>query len=180
MKNAFLIGKKTYLRPVEATDARLIQTWHNDPEIRRFARLGELPVTYAKEDEDIKTAKDSDQEIYLMIVEKSSDHSIGFIRLNFIDSVSRNMWLRLIIGDAEARGRNLAEDAVRCVIEWLFHEQNVHRITLETYASNMRAMRFFEKLGFRKEGVLREAVYADGKYYDIVTLGILSTEYISV
>ena len=179
MKNGFLIGNKTYLRPVELTDARLIQTWHNDPEIRRLARLGELPVTYTKEEEDIKSARDSAAEIYLMIVEKSSDQSIGFVRLNFIDTVSRNMWLRMIIGNAEARGRNLAEDALRGVLAWLFFEQNVHRITLETYASNERAIRFFEKLGFRKEGIIREAVYVDGKYYDIVTLGILGREFVS-
>ena len=179
VKSKFLVGKRTYLRPVELSDTRLIQTWHNDPEIRRLARLGELPITYTKEEEDIKMARASSEETYLMIVETSGDRSIGFVRLNYIDTVSRNMWLRMIIGDVEARGRNLTEDALRVVLEWLFAEQNVHRITLEAYASNKRAIHFFEKLGFRKEGVIREAVYAAGEYYDIVTLGLLNREFTS-
>ena len=177
MTNAFLIGKKTYLRPVELSDAHLIQEWHNDPRIRRSARLGELPVTYIKEEDDIRSAKQTCEEIYFMIVEKSRDRAIGFIRLNFMDRVSRNMWLRMIIGDVNARGKNLAEDALRSVLRWLFSEQNVHRVTLETYETNKRAIGFFEKMGFKQEGILREAVYVGGKYYNIVALGLLNREF---
>jgi ribosomal-protein-alanine N-acetyltransferase len=177
MKNPFLIGKDTYLRPVEISDATLIQKWHNDPDIRKSARLGELPVTYVKEEYDIRVAKKSGEEIYLMIVKKTTNKPIGFIRLNYIDNVSKNMWLRMIIGDVKARGKNLAEDALRCALEWLFSEQNVHRLSLETYETNKRAIRFFEKLGFRREGIIREAVYIDGKYYNILSLGLLKKEY---
>ena len=177
MKNPFLIGKLTYLRTVEISDTPMLQKWHNDPGIRERARLGELPVTYVKEEHDIRTAKTSEEEIYLMIVKKTTNKPIGFIRLNFIDTVSRNIWLRMIIGDVKARGKNLAEDALRCVLEWLFFEQNVHRISLETYETNKRAIRFFEKFGFRREGIIREAVYIEGKHYNILSLGLLRREY---
>jgi ribosomal-protein-alanine N-acetyltransferase len=177
MKNAFLVGKKTYLRPVELSDTRLIQEWHNDPRIRTLTRLGELPVTYVKEDNDIRISKDSQEEIYLIIMEKSTDKSIGFVRLNFIDSVSRNMWLRFVVGDPNVWGKNLARDALIHVLKWLFSEQNIHRVTLESYAINTRAIKFFQKLGFKQEGTIREAIYFDGKYYDIVSLGILTGEF---
>jgi RimJ/RimL family protein N-acetyltransferase len=177
MKNAFLVGKKTYLRPVELSDTELIQKWHNDPRIRKLARLGELPVTYVKEEDDIRIAKQTREEIYLMIVKKSDNRSIGFIRLNFIDVVSRNMWLRMIMGDANARGKNFAKDALRCVLEWLFYEQNIHRVTLETYETNKRAIRFFKNLGFKQEGIVREALYVGGTYYNIIALGLLCREF---
>jgi len=177
MKNAFLVGKKTYLRPVELADTRLIQKWHNDPMIRKMARLGELPVTYTKEDSDIRVARDSREEIYLIIMEKSTDKPIGFIRLNFIDAVSRNMWLRCVLGNPKVWGKNFAHDALSHVLKWLFSEQNIHRVTLETYATNKRAIKFFQKLGFKQEGTIREAVYFDGEYYDIISLGILASEF---
>lgn len=177
MKNAFLVGKTTYLRPVELSDTELIQKWHNDPKIRTRARIGELPVTYIKEENEIRIAKQTREEIYLMIVEKSNNRAIGFIRLNFIDTVSRNMWLRIVVGDAKARGKNYAEDALRGVLEWLFSEQNVHRVTLETYETNTRAIKFFEKLGFKQEGLMREAVYVEGEYYNIVAFGLLRQEF---
>jgi ribosomal-protein-alanine N-acetyltransferase len=177
MKNAFLIGEKIYLRPVELSDARLIQQWHNDPKIRTLARLGELPVTYVKEEDDIRISKDAKEEIYLIIMQKSTDQPVGFVRLNFIDTVSRNTWLRFVIGDADAWGKDLAHDALSCVLQWLFSEQNVHRVTLETYETNKRAIRFFKKLGFKQEGVVREAVYIGGKYYNIIAFGLLHTEF---
>ncbi|MGB7056035.1 MAG: GNAT family N-acetyltransferase [bacterium] len=102
MKNAFLVGKTTYLRPVELSDTELIQKWHNDPKIRTRARIGELPVTFTKEENDIRVAKDSREEIYFIIMEKSTDKPIGFIRLNLIDPVSKNMWLRFVIGNTNA------------------------------------------------------------------------------
>ena len=177
MNNPFLVGEKAYLRPVEKSDTPLIQKWHNDPDIRKNARLGELPVTYIKEEDDINLARESQDEIYLLIVEKTSDKPVGFIRLHVIDRASQNMWLRMIIGDKNAQGTDLAYDALVHVVDWLFSEQNIHRITLETYETNKRALRFFKKIGFKQEGMLREAVYKDGKYYNIISLGLLQKEF---
>lgn len=177
MNNPFLVGEKAYLRPVEVPDTPLLQKWHNDPDIRRSARLGELPVTYTKEEEDIRVARDSQDEVYLLIVSKQTDIAVGFIRLNMIDRVSKNMWLRMIIGEEDARGTDLARDALRLVLEWLFSEQNAHRVTLETYETNKRALRFFEKVGFKQEGVIREAVYIDGEYSNIISFGLLKKEF---
>lgn len=177
MKNPFLVGRNVFLRSVEISDTQLIQQWHNDPDIRRAARLGELPVTYAKEEKDISLARDSQDEIYLLIVKKEKDQPIGFIRLNIVDRASRNMWLRMIIGDKNARGTNLAQEALTLVLDWIFSEQNMNRISLETYATNERAIRFFEKLGFKQEGVIREAVYVDGEYHNILSLGLLNKEF---
>jgi RimJ/RimL family protein N-acetyltransferase len=83
----------------------------------------------------------------------------------------------MIIGDAEARGKKSAEDALRCILEWLFSEQNVHRVTIETYETNIRAIHFFKKLGFKQEGIVREAVYIDKEYHNIVALGLLKREF---
>lgn len=83
----------------------------------------------------------------------------------------------MIIGDKKAWGKSYASEALKSVLKWLFYEQNIHRITLETYATNKRALKFFEKMGFKKEGVLRGAHYADGKYFDIISYGLLKNEF---
>lgn len=177
MNNPFLICKNCYLRPVEINDAPLIQKWHNDPELRRLGSGSGLPVTREKEEQDIKSACNSKDEAYLMVVKKRDNKAIGFIRFNYIDSISKNVWLRMIIGDKKAWGKNYASEALKSVLKWLFYEQNIHRITLETYATNKRALKFFEKMGFKKEGVLRGAHYADGKYFDIISYGLLKNEF---
>jgi len=177
MNNPFLIGKSIYLRPVETTDVSSIQRWHNDPELRKLARSGELPVTLEREEKDIKAASHASDEAYLMIVKKLDNKPIGFIRVNDLTSSTKDVWLRMIIGDKSSWGKNYAGEALRSVLEWLFYELNIHRVTLGTYVTNKRAIKFFEKLGFRREGVIREAHFIDGKYHDIISFGLLKQEF---
>jgi RimJ/RimL family protein N-acetyltransferase len=177
MINPFLPGKNIYLRPVEITDAALIQKWHNDPELRKLGSGGELSTTKEKEEEDIKNTHSSKDQAYFMIVKKSDNKSIGFIRLNCLTGSSRNVWLRMIIGDKNSWGGNYASSALHAVLEWLFYELTIHRVSLETYSTNKRALRFFEKMGFKREGISREAHFADGRYYDIICFGLLKNEY---
>ncbi|MCK4674243.1 GNAT family N-acetyltransferase [candidate division WOR-3 bacterium] len=177
MNNPYLISKNCYLRPVEINDAPLIQKWHNDPELRKLGSGSGLPVTKEKEEKDIKSAYSSKDEAYLMVIKKKNNKAIGFIRINCLLSTSKNVWLRMIIGDKKAWGKGYAQNALGCFLRWLFYELNIHRITLETYATNIRAIKFFEKMGFKKEGVLREAHFNDERYHDIISYGLLKKEF---
>jgi RimJ/RimL family protein N-acetyltransferase len=58
-----------------------------------------------------------------------------------------------------------------------FDEMNLHRIQLSVYEFNQRAMRCYEKCGFRHEGRAREAFYREGKYHDSLLMAILRQEF---
>ena len=64
--------------------------------------------------------------------------------------------------------------AAKLMIQLGFEELELHRLFLRVYAENERAIRSYEKSGFRKEALLREDVYIDGEYKDIVLMGILN------
>lgn len=179
MHSPYLIGQSVYLRPVELYDVTLIQTWHNDPEIRKLALGGRLPYTKEAEEEDIKTASQSDKKAYLMIVKKSDDKPIGFIPLDFWDPFCGIVWLRIIIGDKNSWGQGYGSDALRCTLCWLFQELNVHRVELETFATNERALNFFKKIGFKQEGVRRQAHFSEGQYHDVVLFSLLKEEFLN-
>ncbi|KPK71022.1 hypothetical protein AMJ87_07880 [candidate division WOR_3 bacterium SM23_60] len=174
--NPYLIGKHTYLRPVERDDATVLEQWHNDPEIRKFIRCGGLPVSRASEQDDIEAARTA-EEVYLLIVLKRSNKPVGFVRSKVIDVPARTVWLRFAIGDRTAWGGGYAREALVLFMDWLFYEQNMRRVTLETYATNKRAITFFQRIGFKQEGVLRQAVYIDGAYEDIIAFGLLRKEF---
>lgn len=176
MFNPYLIGKHVYLRVAEKDDAALIQKWHNDPDVRKLSRCGGLPVSRASEEEDIEAARTA-REVYLMIVQKTSNKPLGFVRSKTIDIPARTVWLRFAMGDKAAWGRGYAREALMLFLDWLFAEQNMHRVTLETYATNKRAVTFFKQVGFKQEGVLRQAVYVDGTYGNIISFGLLKHEF---
>lgn len=166
-------GTTVYLRPVVLRDASLIRKWHNDPQLIRLGRIGEKKTTMKQERADIRTARKSDREAYHMILKQSDDSAIGFLRFNFIDQMSSHAWLRMMIGEREAWGKRYARDALENYLKWLFDVIRIHRVTLECYATNKRAIKFYRHLGFRKEGVLREAVLIDDEYHDIFSFGML-------
>lgn len=62
-------------------------------------------------------------------------------------------------------------------MDFAFRELNLHRLQLITISYNERAINLYEKLGFKREGVYREAVFRDGKRYDMYLYGILDREW---
>lgn len=169
-------GTRVCLRPVALRDASMIRRWHNDPVLMRLARVGEKKTTNTDERNDIRAARSSDNQTYHIIVKRSDNTPIGFVRFIYIDRKSGNVWLRMMIGDKKAWGKGYALDAMQTYLKWLFDVIGVHRVTLECYSTNKRAIEFYERIGFKREGVLREAVLIDGRYRDIFAFGMLSTE----
>ncbi|STA92047.1 GNAT family N-acetyltransferase [Clostridium cochlearium] len=81
------------------------------------------------------------------------------------------------IGDSSEWGKGYGSEALFLVMDFAFRELNLHRLQLITISYNERAIKSYEKLGFKKEGIYREAVNRDGKRYDIYLYGILKREW---
>ena len=63
------------------------------------------------------------------------------------------------------------------LLDWAFHIQNYERIWLDTWATNERALRCYEALGFVEEGRQRRHIYVGGQYVDVVLMGLLREEW---
>ena len=82
----------------------------------------------------------------------------------------------ILIGEADCRGRGLGEEATRTLCRFAFDEMGLHKIRLDVYASNASAVRTYERVGFRREGVLREEAYRGGRHIDVLRMGLLRGE----
>jgi RimJ/RimL family protein N-acetyltransferase len=74
-------------------------------------------------------------------------------------------------------GQGLGSEAVRGVIDFAFAELGLHRLEADVDPRNMRSLRLLERLGFRREGHLRERYYMNGERQDAVMLAMLRTEW---
>ena len=63
------------------------------------------------------------------------------------------------------------------IVRFIFNEMNIHKVKLGVYSFNKRAFKSYEKCGFTVEGTLRDEIYREGKYHDIITMGILRNEF---
>ncbi|MEL7657044.1 MAG: GNAT family protein, partial [Bacillota bacterium] len=68
-------------------------------------------------------------------------------------------------------------EALRLLLRYAFDELNLYRVQLTVFSYNPGAIRLYEKLGFVREGVFREAVHRDGARHDMILYGLLRREW---
>jgi RimJ/RimL family protein N-acetyltransferase len=105
------------------------------------------------------------------------DRLIGFVALHEIEWNNGAGMLAIGIGDAAYRGRGYGSEALALILGYAFRELNLYRVGLTVISNNHRALRAYEKAGFRREGALRRAVARDGQRHDLVLMGILREEW---
>lgn len=105
------------------------------------------------------------------------DRCIGSVSLKFIDRRSQNAWLGIVLDGAHL-GQGYGRDTLNTLLRWAFMIENFHRISLETWSTNERAIRCYKAVGFVEEGRLREAVWVDGQRVDAVEMGVLRPEWL--
>jgi RimJ/RimL family protein N-acetyltransferase len=89
-----------------------------------------------------------------------------------IQPVHRNAELRIRLGEPDRCGRGLGTEAVRLLVAFAFADLNLERVYLYVQERNQRAIRCYEKAGFRSEGLLRRHAFVDGAYQNIVVMGV--------
>jgi RimJ/RimL family protein N-acetyltransferase len=177
MRNAFLIGTQVYLRGMERADAPAFASYLNDPEVRRFLLLRPRPIALAEEEAYIDRITQSEHDVAFAIVLRQDDRLIGATALHQIDFLRRNCAFGIVIGDPGEWGKGHGTEATRLIVGHAFETLNLNRVWLHVYEYNPRGIRAYEKVGFRREGVLRQDTFRDGRYWDTVVMGILREEW---
>ena len=181
MDKRLFSGEKVRLVTLEpARDAPLFSKWGRDGEYVRLLdsdppRLWSTRAVKGWLEKD--KAKEPPDEVMFMIHTRSEAHAIGFIGLDGINWVHGEAWLGIGIGDRMYWGQGYGTDAVRLALEYAFAELNLYRVTLNVFAFNKRAIRSYEKAGFKIEGRAQGAVKRAGKRWDLVYMGILRPEW---
>ncbi|TLS53956.1 GNAT family N-acetyltransferase [Paenibacillus antri] len=171
----FLRGENVYLRPIEAEDAEWYFQSLYDDENRK---LTGTQLHYTREQiANYIAGKAQDRSgVLLLIAANDTDEPIGDVALQNIDAMNRSANVRIALNPGRT-GRGYGSEAMRLMLDYGFGIVNLHRIELNVFAYNERAIRAYEKLGFRREGVQREALYYDHEYHDSILMSMLAREY---
>ena len=156
------------LRPATEQDLATILTLERTPAFHTM--VGIWP-----EQEHRRAMRDPDVQ-YSMIV-NATGATEGFAILRGLASPHRSIELkRFVVG---APGKGIGQRALRAIIDHAFRTLHAHRLWLDVFESNARALHIYRKAGFQQEGVLREAIYRDGEFHTLLLLSILDREYLS-
>jgi RimJ/RimL family protein N-acetyltransferase len=176
MKHPFLVGESVYLRAVEHEDAAIFLPWVNDFEVARNMMV-HRPMSLPTEEAFVARIQEDKNNVVLTIVLRKDDRVIGNTALHGIHSHNHHAGFGIMIGDKREWGRGYGTEAANLIIRHGFDTLNLHRIWLHVYDDNPRAIRSYEKVGFRREGVLREHSFREGRYGDVISMAILREEW---
>ena len=169
-----LKGMHVVLRPLASADLRRCVKWFSDPQVLRYLGRNQ-PVTYAEEERWFRDyLRRSDEQIFA--IEVGGRH-VGNLGLHRVDRVHRKADLGVVIGERDYWSRGFGTDAIRAALRYGFVDLALNKISLDVLEYNARAIRSYEKCGFRREGVHRQDVYKDGRYFDVLRMSVLAREF---
>lgn len=169
----FLEGDQVELRTIEEEDIEFLQENINNQEIRKYLTVRK-PVNKVQQREFFQEVVSSDQNIHLAIC--SDGEIAGIISLedeqDDIGAATLGLWIA-----SKHQKNGYGTEAARLITEYGFNELNYHRISARAYEYNKGSQKIWKKLGFQKEGELREKTFYDGEFGDILIYGVLEHEW---
>ncbi len=173
-------GQKIRLTAVRETDAETMQRWTEDS---IFANLASSNVSYPRTAKQIKDRIESSQSgkdgYFFAMRPLNGDDLVGLLGLVEIEWNNGVGWVSIEIGDEYHRGQGYGTEAMSLILDYAFLELNFRKVQLSVFDYNKPALAVYEKIGFQREGALREFGFRFNTAYDMYFYGILRREWLA-
>jgi len=173
ISNNIIIRKSTF------DDCKEFIRWEMQDYVREFLSIDKDRSYEDVVREFITREKDFSKKQYTIIL-KASNLPIGRIYLSDISRESDSIDItRIYIGDENFLGKGYGREAMVILLEYCFKTLNMERVTLDHYSNNIKGASLYLDLGFKYEGIMRNAAKKDNDYFDLHLMSILKKEYIN-
>lgn len=173
-----LTGQKVILRALKREDLPRQWTFNNDIEVEILGggdppEPQTLPRLEAEFDQSVQRGGRDGTNFAI----EADGKYIGSCGLFHFDDIAHTCELGIGIGDSGYWGRGYGRDAVLTLLRYAFRQRNLHKVWLTVNATNERAIRSYTSCGFVEEGRMRQHVWSDGRYVDLVYMGLLRSDW---
>src|SRR5579871_6301489 len=171
-------GEKVRLRGVEPTDAETFFQWNLDSDMGRNFAFVWPPISQAlvKKQVEEMAQKTLEEDAFIWVIEDMSGRAVGSITTHHCDR--RNGVLGYGINIAvEHQRQGYASEAIVMILKYYFEELRYQKVAIQVFSHNEASMALHEKLGFVKEGTLRQMIYTGGQYFDLLCYGMTKAEW---
>lgn len=172
-------GFRIGLRPIAMGDVDSIMEWVNEPSVtRNFAGMSRT-ITWDEEARFVQKMMDSPNDRLWAIVTLDGEN-LGNAGIHKIYWPAKNGRLGIVIGRGGYQGKGLGQEALQLLIAIGFMELSLHKLWVVHYETNARMMHILKKLGFQKEGLLRDEYYHDEAFHNMVRQSMLAPEFMEI
>jgi RimJ/RimL family protein N-acetyltransferase len=174
-----LQGERVALRDFLIEDIQSIYGWLRRPEITRFLYSASLPKTLRETETYVEQQMGHADPLNraFVIALRGDAKSIGVTGCYNIEWPNRSAEVGIYIGEPDQLGKGYGTEAMKLLLAYSFTELNLHRVFLRVFDFNQRAIESYLKCGFSVEGRLREAIFREGEYHDVVIMSLLEEEF---
>ncbi|WP_232703239.1 GNAT family N-acetyltransferase [Halobacterium wangiae] len=169
----FADGNEVTLRTVEEADLEFVQRVRNDPAVRQPLTLNR-PANAEQIEAFFENAISSEDGAALLVCRE--EEPMGMVALFSEDDVTGTATIAYWL-DPEFWGNGYATEAVGLLVEYAFAERRLHKLRAEVVEPNDGSQRVLEKLGFQREGLLRDEKFVRGEHVDVHRFGLLADEW---
>lgn len=172
-----MVSNNVIIRKSIFEDCKKFIVWEQQDYIREFLSINKNRSYEEVVREFINREKDFSNEQYTILL-KADNIPIGRIYLSNISRETDSIDItRIYIGDKDYLGKGYGRETMVLLLEYCFKNLNMERVTLDHYSNNSKAANLYLDLGFKYEGIMRNATKKDNKYYDLHLMSILKEEY---
>ncbi len=162
------------LRRLEKKDVPFILEWMKDDELNQFFRFDAKTITEQTVLNFVENSFSDISKNYAITLD--DDEYLGTISLKEINQKDKSTEYAVALRK-KAIGKGVAKSATLEVLKTAFKDLKLNKVYLNVYADNLRAAKLYEKCGFKKTGYLKQHVYLNGVYKDLLLYEILSEEF---
>lgn len=148
--------------------------WINNPENNQFLHY-DIPISVAGTEKWFDSHINNTNRFDAVM--EADGVPVGTIGLLEIDRKNSKAEYYVAMGEPSYKGKGVAKEASRLILQYGFEELGLNRIYLFTEIDNIAAQKLFERVGFKKEGIIRQDIISHGKYVDRVTYGYLKEDW---
>ncbi len=170
------VGERIYFSPINKEDYQLYTKWLNDEKISRGTNQVHKIITEDFEKEWISHAYEKGR-YQFAVVNKSNDEPIGIYGLELKNDMSKQYFFVGFIGEDDYRGIGVGTEALKLLTNFAFDILNAHTLYTTIYSYNISSLKSVVKAGYKKCGILREAIYYGNCYYDEYIFEMTRDEY---
>lgn len=185
----FLESDRLYLKGIELSDLKQRYVdWMNDPEISQYMETWHFPHTRENIAKYITNHSDDRNEPFFGIFLKEARQDelvwdgynyaplshIGNCKLGPINWVHRYADVSLFIGEKKLRGTGYATEVIQLLSDYAFKRLGLHKLKAGIYSNNVASISAFKKAGFQFEGELRDHVWFNGEWINVMLFGKLN------
>ncbi|MCR5249567.1 MAG: GNAT family N-acetyltransferase [Lachnospiraceae bacterium] len=175
METIRLEGERTVLRPITHEDTDLIVKWRNQENvIRYFFYRGEF--TRESHERWLKERIGGGDVVQFLVSLKDGERPIGCTYIRDIDCGNKKAEYGVFIGEEDARGKGIGKEILNLTVDYAFRELGLHRIYARVREDNGPSLYSFLHCGFEREALLRDSIFCDGEFLNVVLLSRINPE----